>query len=86
MAAEVTALLKHFVIGELWTDRKNPMDEENNKLLNEKYGAALPLYIVFTSDGTEVARIGGRPPLEKFVEFLKKGLGAPLPQGNGGGR
>jgi hypothetical protein len=74
VAPEATALLKNFVIGELWTDRKNPMDEENNKLLNEKYGAALPLYIVFTSDGREVARIGGRPSLEKFVEFLKKGL------------
>ncbi len=74
MAPEATALLKNYVIGELWTDRKNPMDEENNALLNEKYGAALPLYIVFTSDGREVARIGGRPSLEKFVEFLKKGL------------
>ena len=72
MAPEVTALLKRYVIGELWTDRVNPMDEENNKLLNEKYGAALPLYILFTSDGKEVARIGGRPSLEKFVEFLNK--------------
>jgi thiol:disulfide interchange protein len=76
VAPEATALLKNFVIGELWTDRKNPMDEENNKLLNEKYGAALPLYIVFSSDGRERARIGGRPSLEKFVEFLKKGLAA----------
>ena len=74
MAPEVKTLLKNYEIGELWTDRKNPMDEENNKLLNEKYGAALPLYIVFTADGKEVARIGGRPSLEKFVEFLKKGL------------
>jgi hypothetical protein len=77
VAPEVTALLKNYVIGELWTDRKNPMDEENNKLLNEKYGAALPLYLVFTPDGREVARIGGRPSLEKFVEFLKKGLPVP---------
>jgi hypothetical protein len=76
VAPEATALLKNYVIGELWTDRKNPMDEENNTLLNEKYGAALPLYIVFTPDGKEVARIGGRPSLEKFVEFLKKGLDA----------
>jgi len=77
VAPEVTSLLKNYVIGELWTDRKNPMDEENNKLLNEKYGAALPLYIVFTSEGKEVARIGGRPSLEKFIEFLKKGLEVP---------
>jgi len=77
VAPEVTALLKHYVIGELWTDRVNPMDEENNKLLNEKYGAALPLYILFTSDGKEVARIGGRPSVEKFVDFLNKGLKPP---------
>ena len=77
MAPQVTALLKQYVIGELWTDRVNPMDEENNKLLNEKYGAALPLYIVFTSDGKEVARIGGRPSVEKFVDFLNKGLKPP---------
>ena len=77
MAPEVTALLKQYVIGELWTDRVNPMDEENNKLLNEKYGAALPLYIVFTSDGKEIDRIGGRPSVEKFVEFLNKGLKPP---------
>ena len=76
MAPEVTALLKQYVIGELWTDRVNPMDKENDKLLNEKYGAALPLYIVFTPGGKEVDRIGGRPPVEKFVEFLKKGLEA----------
>ena len=74
MAPEVTALLKNYVIGELWTDRKNPMDEENNKLLNEKYGAALPLYILFTADGKEVDRIGGRPSVKDFVAFLKQGL------------
>jgi thiol:disulfide interchange protein len=50
------------------------MDVENNKLLNEKYGAALPLYIVFTPEGQEVARIGGSPSLEAFLDFLKKGL------------
>jgi len=83
VAPEVTALLKQFVIGELWTDRVNPMDVENNKLLNEKYGAALPLYLVFTPDGKEVARIGGRPSVEKFVEFLNKGLKAAPPAGGG---
>jgi hypothetical protein len=81
VAPEVKTLLKNYVIGELWTDRKNPMDEENNKLLNEQYGAALPLYIVFTSEGKEVARIGGRPSLERFVEFLKKGLAVPASAG-----
>lgn len=50
------------------------MDAENNKLLNDKYGAALPLYIIFTPDGQEVARIGGSPALSAFLDFLKKGL------------
>jgi len=83
VAPEVKALLKQYVIGELWTDRVNPMDQENNKLLNEKYGAALPLYLVFTPDGKEIARIGGRPSIEKFVEFLKKGLKPAAPPGGG---
>ena len=53
------------------------MAPEVTSLLKEKYGAALPLYIVFTSDGREVDRIGGRPSLDKFVAFLKKGLPTP---------
>lgn len=67
-------------MGELYTDRKGPksgpMDGENNKLLNDRYGAALPLYVLFTPQGREVARIGGRPSVEEFVDFLKKGLDA----------
>lgn len=50
------------------------MDRENNKLLNEKYGGALPLYVLMTPHGEEIARIGGRPSVAEFVHFLKKGL------------
>jgi thiol:disulfide interchange protein len=50
------------------------MDRENNKLLNEEYGAALPLYVIFTPQGKEIARIGGRPSVAEFIEFLEKGL------------
>ena len=87
MDPRVTGLLQRYVVGELWTDRKGPksrkMDEENNKFLEENYGPALPLYVLFTPDGKETARIGGRPSVEKFVEFLKKGLEASAAQGNG---
>lgn len=80
-------LLKRYVVAELYTDRKGrrskPMDEENNALLNDKYGAALPLYVLFTPEGAEVARIGGRPSVDEFVAFLNKGLAPPPPQGNG---
>jgi thiol:disulfide interchange protein len=65
--------LKRFVVAELYTDRENAQDKENNALLNEKYGAALPLYVIFRPDGTEVARIGGRPTLAEFLDFLRKG-------------
>jgi thiol:disulfide interchange protein len=64
------------VVAELYTDRDNAQDKENNALLNEKYGAALPLYVIFRPDGTEVARIGGRPTLAEFLAFLRQGLPA----------
>jgi hypothetical protein len=70
----VKELLHRYIEADLWTDRKNSMDEENKKLLDTKYGAALPLYILFTPDGREIARIGGRPSVPEFVDFLKKGL------------
>ena len=71
---EVRKLLKGYVVAELWTDRDKPMDRENRKFLDEKFGPALPLYVLFTADGKEIARIGGRPSTGRFVEFLKKGL------------
>ncbi len=81
------ALLEKYVVAELYTDRKGrrsrPMDEENNALLNDKYGAALPLYVLFTPEGAEVARIGGRPSVDEFVAFLKKGLESVPAKGNG---
>lgn len=74
MAPQVRELLENFHVAELWTDLANPKSLENNELLNNKYGAALPLYVLFTPDGDEIVRIGGRPSLGPFVEFLKKGL------------
>ena len=66
--------MDQMLVAELYTDRENPQDKENNALLNEQYGAALPLYVLFTPEGKELARIGGRPSLAEFLEFLKKGL------------
>ena len=77
------------MVAELYTDRKGrrskEMDEQNNKLLNESYGAALPLYVLFTPEGREIARIGGRPSVEEFAMFLEKGLTPAPAQGNGNG-
>ncbi len=80
MDPEVLGLLKGYVVAELWTDRDKAMDRENRKLLDERFGPALPLYVLFTPEGKEAARIGGRPSTARFVEFLRKGLaggGAP---------
>ena len=74
MDPEVLELLKRYHVADLWTDRKNKKDEENKVLLNTKYGAALPLYILFTPDGREIARIGGTPSVGELIAFLKKGL------------
>jgi hypothetical protein len=65
--------LRRYHVADLWTDLDTDASRANNRLLNEQYGAALPLYVLFV-DGKEVARIGGRPSLEKFVEFLDRGL------------
>ena len=86
MDPKVTGLLKNYVVGELWTDRKGPksgkMDAENNKFLSDNFGPALPLYVLFAPEGKEIARIGGRPSVEKFVEFLQKGLSPSSAQEN----
>lgn len=76
MDPEVKRLLERYYFADLWTDRKNKKDAENKVLLDTKYGAALPLYILFTPEGREIARIGGRPSVGEMVEFLKKGLDA----------
>lgn len=79
-------LSERYVVAELWTDRKGPrsraMDEENNRLLNERFGGALPLYVIFTPDGREVGRLGGRPSVSELLEFLKKGLSAAAETSN----
>ena len=74
MAPAVKELLRKYYVAELWTDRNKDMDRENRKLLDEKYGSALPLYVIFTPEGREIDRIGGRPSEAAFVEFLRKGL------------
>ena len=66
--------LRRYHVADLWTDLETEASRANNRLLNEQYGAALPLYVLFTPDGKEIARIGGRPSAVKFVEFLDQGL------------
>jgi len=88
----VKALLSNFVFAELYTDRlQNPRfkegDEENRRLLLERFGiSALPAYITLGPDGVERSRIEGKVPEGEFLDFLKKGLEAPVkaPPASGG--
>lgn len=73
---EVRALLDRYLVAELWTDRDLPMDRDNRRTLDERFGPALPLYVLFAPDGREIARVGGRPSKAAFLEFLRKGLAA----------
>ena len=63
---------------ELFTDRQNAGDEENRKLLVDKFqGYALPFYMTLGPDGVERSRILGKVSEPEFIEFLKKGLQGP---------
>jgi thiol:disulfide interchange protein DsbD len=74
----VRALTAQFVFAELYTDRQVAGDEENRKLLVDKFqGYALPFYMTLGPDGAERSRILGKVPESEFIEFLKKGLQAP---------
>jgi thiol:disulfide interchange protein len=78
----VRELLSRYVFAELYTDRTDRKhregDEANNQLLSGTFqGYALPTYIALGPEGKERARILGKVPESEFIEFLKKGLGAP---------
>jgi len=66
--------LRRYRVAELWTDLETEDSRQNRRLLDGEYGAALPLYVLFTPEGREVARLGGRPSVARFLEFLGKGL------------
>ncbi len=78
----VRALIAQFVFAELYTDRQVAGDEENRKLLVDKFqGYALPFYMTLGPDGVERSRILGKVSEGEFIEFLKKGLQAPVSGG-----
>jgi len=79
----VRALTSQFVFAELFTDRAVAGDEENRKLLVDKFqGYALPFYVTLGPDGIERSRILGKVSEAEFLEFLKKGLQAAASGGN----
>jgi thiol:disulfide interchange protein DsbD len=72
---DVQQELKRFVLAELFTDRQTPEDDRNGELQQKQFGTvALPLYVIVTPDGRELAKFPGltRDKAE-FIRFLRAG-------------
>jgi hypothetical protein len=71
---EVKALIEgSFVVAELYTDRKTAEDLAN-RVVWEKYGVVLPLYLALDPQGRELSRVEGLVTRRTFLDFLKRGL------------
>ena len=70
---EITALLKDFVMVELFTDGTGAIDEKNQKLEESMFQTvSLPFYAILTPEGKVVATFAGSTrKAEDFVAFLK---------------
>jgi hypothetical protein len=83
---EVEAVLREFVFAELYTD-DGAAKEENARLMRERFGSvALPLYLVLSPEGKELARLEletGLASRAEFIAFLRQGQARLSAQGNG---
>ncbi|HVF85666.1 MAG TPA: cytochrome c biogenesis protein CcdA, partial [Abditibacteriaceae bacterium] len=71
---EVRRAIDDFVAVELYTDGEDATSKRNSKLQQQKFGTiALPLYVVVSPEGKELARLEGlnRDP-QAFVDFLHR--------------
>jgi len=71
---QVRRAIDNFVAVELYTDGEDAASKRNSKLQQQKFGTvALPLYVVVSPDGKELARLEGlnRDP-QAFVDFLQR--------------
>lgn len=69
----VVELLSRMVKVELYTDGPGPRPEAHAKLQEQRFGSvALPLYVLLTPDGAEIARVNQKVDEEEFVAFLRK--------------
>lgn len=75
---EVAREIAKFIPLELYTDGQDAQSSRNQKLEQDKFGTvALPLYVVVSPDGKELARLEGlnRDP-QAFIDFLQRSKGA----------
>lgn len=72
-APKVVELLDQMVKARLYTDGAGARVETNIRLQEERFNTvALPLYVILSPEGTEIARINQKVSEERFVEFLRK--------------
>ena len=83
---EIAALLKDFVLVELYTDGTDAASEANQKLQLEKFGTiAEPYYVILDPDEKLIAKFEGvTKDVPEYVAFLKKAASpaAPAPAGD----
>ncbi len=75
--SEVMNELKEMVLLELYTDGKEPIHKENQKLQQKLTGSVtLPIYLVLSPDGEVVSQFpGSTDNTEEFVKFIQSGKG-----------
>jgi len=77
---EIAAVLKNFVLVELYTDGTDAASEANQKLQLEKFGTiAEPFYVILDPDEKLIAKFEGQTKdVGEYLAFLQKGVaGAP---------
>jgi thioredoxin-related protein len=67
--------LGNFVTARLYTDGTDAKSQIQSKLQVEKFGTpALPLYVILSPEGKEIARFEGYDPNpDNFLQFLQRG-------------
>jgi thiol:disulfide interchange protein len=74
-APRVVELLDRMVKARLYTDGTGANVEANTKIQEERFKTvALPLYVILSPEGAEIARINQKVGEETFVAFLRKAL------------
>lgn len=74
--SEVAALMKEFVLVELYTDGTDAASEANQKLQESRFATvAIPYYVILGGEDQVVAAFPGlTKKAEEWIAFLKKGL------------
>ena len=82
---EIAAVLKNFVLVELYTDGTDAASEANQKLQLEKFGTiAEPFYVILDPDEKLIAKFEGQTKdVAEYLAFLNRGTGGQGPGAKG---